>query len=228
MKTCAIIPAYNEEARIGGTVAALRSRPEVDVILVVDDGSSDRTADAAREAGADNVVKLARNRGKGAALTAGYQAAPADCDTLLLLDADLGSSATECLKLLSPIRDDEADMTIGRLPPDPALVAAGKKGGGSGLVVRLARWAIKRKTGVDFAQPLSGQRAVRRALLDAIGGRFESGFGVEIALTTAAVAKDFRVVEIPTWFRHRVTGNDWGDLLHRGRQFVDVARAAMR
>ena len=57
-------------------------------------------------------------------------------------------------------------MTIGLLPPDPAFAATGRRGG-MGLVVRLARWGIARRTGRTFAQPLSGQRAVRRAVLDA-------------------------------------------------------------
>jgi len=228
MRTCALIPAYNEALRIGGTVSAVRSRVEIDWIVVIDDGSTDTTSDVAKAAGADQVVRLAANGGKGAALTSGFAAAPPDCDVMLLLDGDLGASATECIKLLGPIRDDTADMTIGMLPPDPILAATGAVGGGRGLVVRLARWGIARKTGVAFQQPLSGQRAARRALLEAIGGKFESGFGVEIALTIAAVGKGFRVVEVPTTFRHRVTGNDWPDIVHRGRQFVDVARAVMR
>lgn len=228
MKTCALIPAYKEAARIGGTVLALRSRKEIDYILVVDDGSADDTAKIAREAGADTVLRLERNGGKGAALTVGYKAAPGDCGVFLLLDADLGPSATESLKLLAPIRLGKADMTIGMLPPDPALAASGKKGGGSGLVVRLARWGILRKTGKRFVQPLSGQRAIRREVLESIDGKFGAGFGAEIALTVAVLGKGFRVLEVDTSFRHRVTGNDWADFVHRGRQFVDVARAVMR
>ena len=228
MKTCALIPAHNEEIRIGGTVTAIRSRHEVDFILVVDDGSSDKTGEVATAAGADQVVRLDRNGGKGAALTAGFAAAPADSDVFLLLDADLGPSATECLKLLSLIRTGDADMTVGMLPPDPGLARAGAVGGGSGLVVRLARWGIARKTGTQFRQPLSGQRALRRDVIEAIGGQFQAGFGVEIALTVAVIAKGFRVIEVDTAFRHRVTGNDWPDIAHRAQQFVDVARAIMR
>src|SRR5580658_2092738 len=116
MKTCALLPAYNEAARIAGTVTAIRSRHEVDYILVIDDGSADDTSAIAKDAGADEVVRLDRNGGKGAALTAGFASAPAACDALLLLDADLGASATECLKLLSPLRAGTADMAIGLLP----------------------------------------------------------------------------------------------------------------
>jgi glycosyltransferase involved in cell wall biosynthesis len=195
---------------------------------VVDDGSTDSTSQVARDSGADEVVTLERNRGKGAALTAGAKAVRDDTDIVVLLDADLGPSATEYVKLLNAIVADDADMTIGMLPPDPALVAAGEAGGGAGFVVRLAREGLFRRTGMRFAQPLSGQRAMKREILTAIGGQFASGFGVEIALTMAVSDKKYRIKEVETMFRHRVTGNQWTDILHRGRQFVDVAQVLLK
>lgn len=223
-----LIPAYNEEARIGSTVRAIRSRAEVCEIVVIDDCSKDRTAEAARNAGASSVVTLAANGGKGAALTAGYGQARDLGEIFLLLDADLGPSAAECVKLLPPLFACEADMTIGMLPPDRELVEEGAPGGGTGLVVRLARIGLQKKTGLTLAQPLSGQRGVRREVLDAIGGRFYSGFGVEVGLTLRAAQKGFRIQEVETAFRHRVTGDDWRDILHRGRQFIDVAQALLK
>ncbi|MDR3708254.1 MAG: glycosyltransferase family 2 protein [Capsulimonadaceae bacterium] len=228
MKVTALIPAYNEEKWLPLTLAALRSRPEMSRVIVIDDGSTDGTVHVAREAGADEVVTLAGNRGKGAALTEGARLIGGETDIVLLLDADLGSSATEFVKLLGPVADDEADMTIGMLPPDPALLAAGRTGGGSGVVVRLARGGLYRRTGIEFAQPLSGQRAMKREVLAKIGGQFASGFGVEVALTLSVVSAGFRIKEVETAFRHRVTGNGWADLLHRGRQFADVVHVLLR
>ncbi|HEX5322437.1 MAG TPA: glycosyltransferase family 2 protein [Capsulimonadaceae bacterium] len=223
-QVCALVPAYNEADRIGSTVAALRSRGEISRIVVIDDGSRDATAEKAQEAGAYAVIKLPKNGGKGAALTAGYQQEKENAEIFLLLDADLGPSATECVKLLQPVLDDQADMTIGLLPPDPQLAEEGRDGGGMGFVVGLARWGIKKRTGQALAQPLSGQRAVRRAVLEAIGGKFSSGFGVEVGLTLSAAERGFRIEEVETAFRHRVTGDEWKDFLHRGRQFMDVAQ----
>ena len=182
------------------------SRREIAHIVVVDDGSTDATAARAREAGADQVITQT-NAGKGAALTAAFRAARDQADIFLLLDADLGASAAECIKLLPPLWNDQADMTIGLLPPDPAFAATGRRGG-VGLVVRLARWGIARRTGRTFAQPLSGQRAVRKAVLDAAlpEGRFAGGFGVEVGLTLGALAAGFRVEEVRDPFsppRHR-------------------------
>jgi len=219
---CALIPAFNEAERIAVTIAALKMRPEITDIVVMDDGSTDGTAELAKNAGA-TLVLTGRNGGKGAALGAAYAAARERAEVFLLLDADLGSSAGEAVKLLPPIFANEADMTIGMLPPDPAFAASGQSGG-RGLVVRLARWGIERRTQRVLAQPLSGQRAVRRSVLDALGGTFAPGFGVEVDLTVRALQAGFRVQEVETEFRHKVTGGDWPSLQHRARQFRDVAQ----
>jgi glycosyltransferase involved in cell wall biosynthesis len=225
MMVCAIIPAFNEELRLPGTLAALQSRREIGPIIVVDDGSADATSDAARANGAAQVITLPKNRGKGAALSEGCKAVPTDADIILFIDADLGASATESVKLIKPLVDGDADMAIGLLPPDPVMAAAGQYGGGSGFVVRAARGGLLKRTGVEFRQPLSGQRAMTRAVFDAVGGKFRNGFGVEVGLTLAVAAKGFRIVEVETAFRHRVTGNSAADLLHRARQYADVTLA---
>jgi glycosyltransferase involved in cell wall biosynthesis len=221
---CALVPAFNESDRVAATIEALASRKQIDCIVVIDDGSTDGTADAARAAGADEVVVLAKNGGKGAALTAGYLAVRDRAEIFLLLDADLGRTASESIKLLVALDSAGADMAIGLLPADVSLDSEGSSGGGMGLVVRLARWGLKRKTGMDWAQPLSGQRAVRKTVLESVSGQFAKGFGVELALTLAAVQAGFKVIEVETAFRHRVTENDLSDLVHRGKQFIDVVR----
>jgi glycosyltransferase involved in cell wall biosynthesis len=221
----ALVPAYNEESRIRSTITALKSRTEIDRLVVIDDGSKDATSRIAQEAGACEVITMPKNGGKGAALAAGYERGKNQAEIFLLLDADLGPSATECVKLLTPVLAGNADMVIGLLPPDTSLEEGGHSGGGTGLVVRLARWGLLRKAGLSLQQPLSGQRAVRREVLDALGGKFSTGFGVEVGLTLRAAEKGFRIQEVETAFRHRVTGDSWKDFLHRGRQFVDVAQA---
>ena len=224
-RVCALIPAFNEAERIGTTIAALCARREIHEIVVMDDGSTDGTVEIARAAGATQVL-TAKNGGKGAALAAVYAAAKDRAEIFLLLDADLGASAGEAVKLLPLIVSGEADMTIGLLPPDPAFAASGQIGG-RGFVVRLARWGILRRTGQSFQQPLSGQRALNRALLEVLGGAFAPGFGVEVDLTIRALTAGFRVQEVATQFRHHVTGGDWASWCHRARQFRDVARVVL-
>lgn len=214
MMATALVPAYNEEATVGRTVGALRQAlPEVRIV-VVDDGSQDRTAQLAEAAGAHTVVR-ARHTGKGGALRAGL---PQACTPLLLmLDADLGETASEAASLLSPLLSGEADLAIGVLAP------SGRRGGGMGLVVKLARWGIGRLTGRRMEAPLSGQRALRREVVEAAGG-FANGWGAEVALTVRALRAGYRVVEVPVMMQHRVTGRSAADVLHRARQLFDVAR----
>jgi len=213
--TSAIIPAHNEQDWVGATVRAVGTLPEIDEILVVDDGSTDSTSVHAEEAGA-RIIRTKVNRGKGAALMEGIRAARGDI--LLLLDADLGESATEARRLLAPVLSGEADMAIATFPSMPG------KGGGFGLVVRLARWGIYRATGKRMLAPLSGQRALRRSVWERIG-RCAPGFGVEVGLTIDALRAGFRVIEVPTNMTHRVTGWEWKSIWHRAKQFWAVVWA---
>lgn len=96
-----------------------------------------------------------------------------------------------------------------------------------GLVVRLARWGIRTLTGQTMVAPLSGQRCIRREILQKCGG-FADGWGVEVALTIRAIRAGYRVKEIPTRMSHRVTGRSWKDIRHRAAQFIAVARILTR
>jgi glycosyltransferase involved in cell wall biosynthesis len=211
----AVVPAHNEEERISDTVSALLAIPEIDEVVVVDDGSIDRTSERAEQAGA-RLVRLHANQGKGAAVAAG--AAAAEGDILLFADADLGETATQAKSLLLPILLGEADMTIATFPVIPG------KGGGVGMVVRLAREGIRRATGREMRAPLSGQRALRRAVFETVGG-LAPGFGMEVALTIDALRAGCRVLEIPTEMTHRVTGRSPAAILHRLRQYFAVWKA---
>ncbi|CCW35318.1 glycosyl transferase [Chthonomonas calidirosea] len=212
-----LIPAYNEATRIGQTVLAVkRTLPEAQC-LVIDDGSQDATAQRAEEAGADLVLRCP-HRGKGAALQAGLRLATGDI--LLLLDADLEETAAAATALVEPVCRGEADMSIAIFPKT-------LNGGGFGLVVRLARWGIRKLTGHTFQAPLSGQRALKRELLEQIGG-FETGWGAEVGLTVRALRLGARLVEMELPLHHRVTGRRPADVLHRAMQFYAVARILLR
>lgn len=213
MTLAAIIPAKDEAQRIAATVRAVRDLGAE--VVVVDDGSSDGTAALAREAGA-TVVQHRRNQGKAAALTTGL-AQVGDVDQVLFVDADLGDSAAAVEVLVTPVADDDADMTIAILPPQGP-------GGGHGFVVRLARDGIRRLTGWEATQPLSGMRCLNRAALQA-GTPLAAGWGVEVGLTVDVLQAGLRVHEVPCELQHRVTGSDWRGQVHRAAQYRDVARA---
>lgn len=213
----AIVPAKDRADTVGATVEALRTIAGVDGVWVVDDGSVDGTAAAARDAGA-TVVRLSRNRGKGGAVEEALALVPR-AHVYLLIDADLGATASEAVKLLAPVVSGQADMAIGVLP------AAGSRGG-LGVVRRLAAWGIRRATpppGLPARAPLSGQRAVAGALLHDL--RLAPRFGLEVAMTIDAVNKGARVVEVAVEMDHRHTGRRLTGFSHRARQGVDIARA---
>jgi len=205
----AIVPARNEAARIGDTVRALRTVTDVTEIIVVDDASDDATADRAKEAGAA-VLCLSRRGGKGRALRAGL--AKTHAQVVLFIDGDLGSTAAIAHELLEPILNGDADLTIAAPPPSGAS--------GFGLVEGLSRRGIRSLTGIDMTRPLSGQRAMRRAVL--ARANIAPRFGVETAMTIDALRAGFRVVEIPIAFDHVRTGRDAAGFAHRARQGTDV------
>ncbi len=218
--TAVVIPARDEAERIGATVAAAMDLPGVDLVVVVDDGSTDQTGRVARAAGA-RVVRHSRNRGKAGAMESGAEAVRLlDGPTprhLLFLDADLGDTARAASALVEPVRAGAADMTI-------AVFATRVKLGGHGIVVRLARDGIKRASGFTAAQPLNGQRCLTRDAFEA-ARPLAHGFGVETALTIDLVRKGFRVAEVEVDMAHRATGTDWRAQVHRARQLRDVALA---
>ena len=209
-----LIPAYNEEKYIKATLDAVKSISEVHRIIVVDDGSQDMTVKLAR---ASDVVVITsgQNSGKGGALNLGAGLVKND-DIVVLLDADLGHTAAEARKLILPILDDLADMTIAQFPRL-------KHKGGFGLVKGLAHRGIKHFTGLKMQSPLSGQRAMTKEVFNKILP-FASGYGVEVALTINVARMGFRVKEVPVQMTHDVTGRDLKGFIHRGKQFKDVLK----
>ena len=202
----AIVPAFDRADTVGATVTALRTVADVLDVIVVDDGSRDRTAAAAAAAGA-RVIELARNRGKAAAVAAGVAASGAP-DVYLLIDADLGSSAAQAGDLLQPIALGDADMTI-------AVFGPAEGPSGFGLVKAFAARVLRSETGLELTEPLSGQRAVRGPLMRSL--RLAPGFGLEIGLTLDAAERGARISEVEIGFSHRRTGRDLSGFAHRAR-----------
>ncbi len=202
----AIVPAFDRADTVGATVTALRTVPDVLDVIVVDDGSRDRTAAAAAAAGA-RVIELARNRGKAAAVAAGVAASGAP-DVYLLIDADLGGSAALAADLLQPVGQGEADMTI-------AVFGGAESPSGFGLVKAFAARVLRSETGLELAEPLSGQRAVRGPLMRSL--QLAPGFGLEVGLTLDAADRGARISEVEIGFSHRQTGRDLSGFAHRAR-----------
>jgi len=200
-----LVPARDEEAVIGTTVARLRKAfPDAEVI-VADDGSRDRTADIAEEAGA--LVLRLRRRGKGQALSAAERAAPPG--TLLLCDADLQGS-------LEVLLHGDGDLNVAAF--------AERVGGGFGLAKRVARGLIELLGGLEVREPLSGQRVLSAAARNACFP-VAAGFGCEVRMTIDAARSGLRVLEIELPLGHRATRRDFAGFVHRARQLRDTVYA---
>ncbi|MFN8222481.1 MAG: glycosyltransferase [Gaiellales bacterium] len=200
-----LVAARDEEERIGATVAALRAAlPDADVV-VADDGSRDATAERARAAGA-RVVSLPR-LGKGQALTL----AERDCapGPLLLADADLRGDVT-------PLLETGAELAIAAF--------SRRSGDGLGIAKRASRALIRRLSGFEAREPLSGQRYLSRRARETVFP-VAAGFGVETRMTVDAVRAGLRVEELELELEHRATGRDVRGFIHRGRQLAELTVA---
>jgi len=207
-----VVAAYGEEDRIGATVQALHEAFPGSLVVVADDGSPDGTAAAAERAGAQ-VVRLARRTGKGGAASQAAEVALASAPELVLLcDADLGASAARLEPLLRAVESGDGDLAV--------AVFARRVGGGFGIAVGFAHWAIERLTGLDLRAPISGQRAMRASVLEAVTP-FAPRFGMEIGMTVDAARAGMRVVEVEVDLEHRATGRTLRGFVHRFRQLRD-------
>jgi glycosyltransferase involved in cell wall biosynthesis len=194
-----VIPCLNEETAIGACVAAMRAHG-VGEVIVVDGGSSDRTADRAAAAGARVIVE--RRRGYGRAMLTGIAALSPRSTVILFIDGD-GSDRPEMVPaVLAPIEAGAADFVLGsRLkgPREPGSLAPAQIVAGhlAGLLIRV-RYCVR------FTD-MSPFRAIRRDALDALGMREET-FGWNLEMQMRAAASGLRVAEVPVGQRRRAGG----------------------
>lgn len=212
-----IVAARNEAERIGKTLAALRSTFPDASVWVADDASRDGTQALAMAGGAQ-VVSRGRPHGKGGNVTATAEAvlsAEPLPDLVLVCDGDLGASAGQLGALVEAVRRGECDLAVAGF--------SRRVGGGFGIALGFARWAIRRLCGFEAGAPISGQRAMR---LDVLRGTlpFAAGFGMEIGMTVDAVRAGYSVQEYDLDLKHRATGRDLKGFLHRAGQLRDFAR----
>ena len=174
MKTTVIIPAYNEETRIGAVLDTVNKCSLIDKVIVVDDGSHDLTADVSSSYGAE-VIKLEHNLGKGGAMQEGIKKVK-DTDLLAFVDADLvGFKAEHISMLIEPFLDDpELQMTVGKFTGGRARTDLAQK----------------------ILPQISGQRVVRWGFLKTFPDLAHTKFGVELAINDFAKKSGVKTREI--------------------------------
>ncbi len=172
MKIAAIIPAYNEQDTIVNVISTVKNISDIHEVIVVNDGSSDKTSLLAKKTGA-RVIDSEKNLGKGGAIMVGLE--KTDADIIVLLDADLvGLTGEHVRKLISQVVTGDAEMCLGLF---------GKGRFSTDLAQKIAPW-------------LSGQRALNRRVLENVSEMDLSRFGAEIALNRHVKKSGIKTVAV--------------------------------
>lgn len=193
-----VIPALNEADAIGAVVASM-PWAEIAECIVVDNGSTDRTAEVARAAGARVVTSP---RGYGAACAAGAKAVVETSDAIVFLDGDGSDDVNAMPLLLDPIVRDEADFVIGsrmRGHAEPGSLLPSQV-----FAARLIGALVKRLYGFRYTD-MGPFRAIRRECLERMQMR-EMTYGWNLEMQIRAVKMGLRIVEIPVSYRSRIAG----------------------
>ena len=195
MKSIAIIPAYNEEVEISAIIK--RSLKFVDKVVVVDDGSTDRTSQIAKDAGA-RVIKHYNNLGKGVSLKDAF-AEVRGFDIVVTIDGDGQHNPDEMPKLMRPIREGRADLVNGSRylngsDDTPTYRRAGQK---------VLDIATNITSGTHVTDSQSGFRAFAGKAIPYFRFR-DTGFGIESEMLADAAENNLRILEVPITVRYDV------------------------
>lgn len=199
MRVAVIIPALNEEEAVAHVLADV-PRDLVHQVIVVDNGSTDRTGDVARAAGA-RVVREER-RGYGYACAAGVAAAADGFDVLVFMDGDGSDDTSQMQALIEPIERDEADLVLGSRVLGPAARGAllPHQRLGNGLTTALVRLLYGQR--ITDLPPF---KAIRRPVLTELAMR-EMTYGWTVEMIVKCARRGHRIIEVPVATRPRIAG----------------------
>lgn len=200
MRVAVIIPARNEEAALPGVLAEI-VQDVVDLVVVADNGSTDRTAEVARAAGAA-VVREPR-LGYGYACAAGVRAAiERNAEVLVFVDGDGSFDAGQIADLLAPLEAGRADLVLGSRP------AGGMEPGAMPAHARFGNWLVSRLMGLLYGLRLTDLGPFRAIRVDLMGrlSMGEMTFGWPTEMMVKAARLGARVVEVPVRYRVRRGG----------------------
>ena len=199
MRVAVIIPALNEEGAVAHVIAGV-PRDLVHQIIVVDNGSTDRTGEVAQAAGA--LVVREERRGYGYACAAGVAAAGDEFDVLVFMDGDGSDDAGQMQSLIGYIESDEADLVLGSRVLGPAARGAllPHQRLGNGLTSALVRLLYGQR--ITDLPPF---KAIRRPVLVGLGMR-EMTYGWTVEMIVKCARRGHRIVEAPVATRPRIAG----------------------
>jgi len=204
-KVAVVIPCYNEEAGIANVIKGfdkhelLRSGYELDII-VVDNNSSDQTANIARAAGARVVVE--RNRGKGNALCTGFSSVDSNTSYVVMLDGDDTYNPKEILRLLEPLRNNFCDVIIG------SRLGGKMHDGSMPAFNRLGNWLytmlVRQCYRASVTDVLTGYFAWKRPVIEELAPYLTSpGFAIEMEMITKMARLGYEIYSVPISYHPR-------------------------
>ena len=212
----AIIPAYNEEKALADVIG--KTLENVDEVIVVDDGSSDKTSEVAIEAGA-RVIRHSVNLGKGEALKSGFKAI-GDDSIIITIDGDGQHNPSEIPDLVRPIVEDGADLVNGSRymngPEEntPAYRRVGQK---------VLDIATNISAGTKVTDSQSGFRAFSPQSKNVF--RFkDTGFGIESEMLVDAAEAGLKIVEVPITVRYDLDGSTKDPITHGVGVLFNIAK----
>ena len=177
-----VIPAYNEERTVANVVSVVKELSYVDEVIVVDDGSLDKTVEEAKKSGA-NIISHSTNRGKGSAINTGFKHSKGDI--VAFIDADIHNlDSNKVDSIIKPILEGKTDITKTKFVRE------------SGRVTELTAKPLLKFffPEITFEQPLSGQFAGKRSVLSKI--KFEKDYGVDVGIVLDADAHGLQIEEV--------------------------------
>jgi len=207
-KIIAAIPCFNEEQFINDVAA--RTKRYANKVIVIDDGSTDNTSEAAKAAGAE-VIRHERRQGVGAATRAAFEAAKANnADVLITLDGDGQHNPDEIPQVLAPILHNEADMVIGSrfLRPNHQHIPKYRKFG-----INVITWLYNLGAKTKVSDSQSCFRAYGRKLLEAVDIT-ENGFSFSVQVLIQARKKRLTIAEVPISCVYHAQGSTINPLAH--------------
>ena len=206
VKSVAIIPAYNEEVALGSII--LRTLQYVDEVIIVNDGSDDKTVDVAKLAGAE-IINHATNLGKGEALKSGFSAI-GDADVVVTIDADGQHNPDEIPSLIKPIIEDGADLVNGsRYMNGPEENTPAYRRVGQQVLDN----ATNISAGIKVTDSQSGFRAFSPAACK-VFRFYDTGFGIESEMLVDVAEAGLKIIEVPITVRYDVDGSTKNPVTH--------------
>jgi glycosyltransferase involved in cell wall biosynthesis len=221
LKRVAVVPAYNEEESIARVIEEIRRFDPGFEIVVVDDGSLDRTADVAEERGA-RVLRLPFNLGIGGAVQTGFRfAADESFDLAVRVDGDGQHDASELAALLEPVLAGEADVVVGSrfVGGDGYRPSRSRR-----LGIRLLASVVSALVRQRVTDPTSGFQALNRQAIAVFAADYPHDYP-EVEATVLTAKHHLRRAEVAVSMRERASGRSSIGALHAGYYMVKVLLA---